>query len=188
MRDSESRPAALSESETESRADLSTVFGASHDTFRRHRFLGVGGSGRSPLESADPQVRRAASWSKQGGRKLRKQYRGGVGLGLPPGAGAMALHRWNAWNAAYGRCFRRGARDGGFGTTFRGAESPPAALSEPETGYRADHSTVFGASHDTFRRHRLLGVGGSGRSPLESADPFGSRRDGRLKRRVTIYT
>ena len=83
----------------------------------------------------------------------------------------MALHRWNACNPAHGRCFRPGARGGVFGTTFRGSESPLAALSESETGYRADHSTVFGASHDTFRRHRFLGVGGSGRSPLEFADP-----------------
>ena len=52
-------------------------------------------------------------------------------------------------------------------------DSPPAALSESETGYRADHSTVCGASYDTFRRQRFLGVGGSGRSPLEFADPTG---------------
>ena len=87
MRGPESPPTALSESETGYRADHSTVFGASHDTFRRQRFLGVGGSGRSPLESADPQVRRAGRWSKQGGRKLRKQYRGGGGLGVPCGCG-----------------------------------------------------------------------------------------------------
>ena len=62
-------------------------------------------------------------------------------------------------------------QNGVFGTTFRGPESSPAALLESETGYRADLSTVVGASHDTFRRQRFLGVGGSGRSPLESADP-----------------
>ena len=102
----------------------------------------------------------------------------------------MALHRWNAWNPAYGRCFRPGARDGVFGTTFRGPESPPAALSESETGYRADHSTVCGASHDTFRRQRFLGVGGSGRSPLESADPL-VRRAGALRKngsKRTVYS
>ena len=92
----------------------------------------------------------------------------------------MALHRWNAWNPAYGRCFRPRARDEGFETTLTDPESPPAALSEPETGYRADHSTVFGASHDTFRRQRFSGVGGSGRSPLESADPGGASACGAL--------
>ena len=55
--------------------------------FLRDRSPGVGARGRSPRESADPQVRRAGSWSKQGGRKLRKQYRGGGGLGFPCGGG-----------------------------------------------------------------------------------------------------
>ena len=57
--------------------------------FLRSPFLswGVGACGRRPLQSADPQVRRAGRWSKQGGRKLRKQYRGGDGLGFPCGGG-----------------------------------------------------------------------------------------------------
>ena len=52
-----------------------------------------------------------------------------------------------------------------------GSESPSTTLSKSETGSRVDHSTVFGASHTTFRRQRFLGVGGSGRSPLECASP-----------------
>ena len=74
-------------------------------------------------------------------------------------------------------------------STFRGPQRSPTAPSECTTGSssrlhhgprglqrqlrssklgpEADFSTVCGASHDTFRRHRFLGVGGSGRSPLE---------------------
>ena len=74
-------------------------------------------------------------------------------------------------------------------STSRGHQRSPTAPSECKVGSRsrlqhgprglqrhfqsatlgpeAHFSTVCGASHDTFRRQRLLGVGGSGRSPLE---------------------
>ena len=135
--------------------------------FLRDRSPGVGARGRSPRESADPQVRRAGSWSKQGGRKLRKQYRGGGGLGRQCGRGP-----WPCTTEMHGILHVADVSGQGCGTgdprPLLGApRAPPAAFSESETGYRADHSTVFGASHDTFRRHRFLGVGGSGCSPLE---------------------
>ena len=86
LRGPERSPTALSESKTGPQADFSTVCGASQDTFRRQRFLGVGGSGRSPLESADPRVRRVGRrWDTARGKrcsgKLRNQYRG-VGAGV----------------------------------------------------------------------------------------------------------
>ena len=61
------------------RSHLENVSRTSPDAFRQQLLPGVGGSGRSPLESADPQVRRVGSLGKRTEgkrreRKLRKQY------------------------------------------------------------------------------------------------------------------
>ena len=66
---------------------LTRASGASPGTCRLQRFLGVGGSGRSPLESADPQVRRAGRRGETDRRKLwfERLGKGFRGLGAAEG-------------------------------------------------------------------------------------------------------
>ena len=69
---------------------LSRASCASPGTCRLQRFLGVGGSGRSPLESADPQVRRAERRGETKGGKYglggseRDSGRWGLGWSTMP--------------------------------------------------------------------------------------------------------
>ena len=111
-----------------------------HLAFLSH---GVGACGRRPSESADPQVRRAGRWSKQGGRKLRQQYRGDYGFGVPCGGGPKICT-----GEMHGILHMADASGQGCGTRSSGPllwapRAPAAALSDSAIGYRADVSIGF---------------------------------------------
>ena len=134
-------------------------------------FFGVGGSGRSPLESADPQVRRVGRPYETYRRKLwlgklRKQYRwAGAGaasskngqMGQAPGsASRCSITRFRArglcgplpceGNASGGhfRSFRRSLQEvpEDLPLHFASSQSIPKPTSEPTIDTQADFRTV----------------------------------------------